>query len=207
MGFTRNIASDRAVLGRLLERLELPPSVNSPLLAHAAMIRTANERLGLVSPNDVGSIVRRHTADSLLFALVRRPGPGERWADVGSGAGFPGLVLAASFPETSFTLSEPLRKRAGFLEASAAELGLQNVDITTGRAEELPSGFDVAVARALAEAGRAITELAKLTRPGGSVIVAAGAGGRQIPGASTVRLADLGNVDSPGVFFMMTNEG
>ncbi|MGH2726026.1 MAG: RsmG family class I SAM-dependent methyltransferase, partial [Actinomycetota bacterium] len=92
MGFTGNITRDRSILAGLLQRLGLPLSLASPLLGHAGAVREAADRLGLVAPGDRGSIVQRHTADSLLFALARPPGPGERWADVGSGAGFPGLV-------------------------------------------------------------------------------------------------------------------
>src|SRR2546421_11488732 len=86
------------ILSGLLRALELPQSLLSLLLAHAEAVRTDADRLGLVSRSDVDHIVARHTADSLLFALVRRPGPAERRVDVGSGAGFPGLVLACALP-------------------------------------------------------------------------------------------------------------
>ena len=207
MGFTGNIARDRSILGSLLERLELPASLASPLLAHARAVERGAERLGLISPADAQSVVPRHSADSLLFAVLRRPRAGERWVDVGSGAGFPGFVLAVCFPEINFTLSEPLQRRAGFLAATAAELGLQNVDITTSRADSLPTAFDVAVARAFTKPGAALAALLHLVRPGGQAIVAVGAEASDVPGATVVRLADIDNVDSPGVFSMMTREG
>jgi len=87
VGFAGNIVRDRALLGSLLERLELPISLASPLLAHARAVQRDAARLGLVSPRDVASVVSRHSADSLLFALVRKPRRGERWIDVGTGAG------------------------------------------------------------------------------------------------------------------------
>lgn len=207
MGFTGNIARDRVVLGSLLDRLELPATLVSPVIAHAKAVERSAERLGLVSPADLGSIVPRHSADSLLFALVRRPGEGERWVDVGSGAGFPGLVLAVCFPTTAFTLSEPLQRRAGFLESIAAELGLSNVDITTSRAETLEDAFDVAVARALAAPRKALETLLGIVRPGGRAITAVASDSPPAGHGELVRVADIGNVDSPGLFSMMTREG
>ena len=206
MGFAGNIVRDRALLGSLLERLELPISLASPLLAHARAVQRDAARLGLVSPRDVASVVSRHSADSLLFALVRKPRRGERWIDVGAGAGFPGLVLAIAFPETSFTLAEPLRKRAGFLDSVAAEVGVANVDITTSRAEDIRADFDVAVARALADPVTTLDRLPALLLPGGCAIVAVGGGYAPSGAAEVVRLKDLGDVDSPGVFSMMTRE-
>jgi 16S rRNA (guanine527-N7)-methyltransferase len=165
-------------------------------------------RLGLVSPNDVEHVITRHSADSLLFALVRRPGPGERWVDVGSGAGFPGVVLACCFPECSFTLAEPLQKRAGFLELAAADLGLANVDVLPARLQDLGmEPFDVAVARALTEPSEALRSMLGVVRPGGEAIVAISRDTAVDLGATTLKLEDLGNVDSPGVFSMMTREG
>ena len=151
-------------------------------------------------------MIPRHTADSMLFAAVRRPAIGEHWADVGSGAGFPGVVLAICFPETSFALIEPQRRRAGFLDSVVAELGLANVDISMSSAEQMVPGFDVAVARALARPAAALPQLLKLLLPGGQAIVATAAGSASIDGAQLVRFDDLGDVDSPGVFSMMTRE-
>ncbi|MGH2726650.1 MAG: 16S rRNA (guanine(527)-N(7))-methyltransferase RsmG [Actinomycetota bacterium] len=204
MRFTGNITRDRSTLAVLLQRLGLPLSLASPLLGHAAAVRDGTDRLGLVAPGDRRSIVQRHTADSLLFAFARPPAPGERWADVGSGAGFPGLVLAICYPATSFTLVEPNSRRAGFLELQVTALGLVNASVEARRSQELGSGFDVAVARALENPAAAILTLQSLVRPGGAAIVAAGSSEARPDGASLIRLEDLGDVDSPGVLFMMS---
>lgn len=204
-GFTRNIASDSAVLGRLLDRLGLPSTVLSLLLAHAAAVARDGARIGLVGSHE--DVIRRHTADSLLFALVRAPHPNERWIDVGSGAGFPGLVLAACFPETDFTLLEPLKRRAGFLELQNADLGLANVRVEARRLAEVEEAtYEVATARALEEPGRALRSMVRVVAPNGLGIVAVGSADA-IPtdqAIREVRLDDLGNVDSPGRFFMMS---
>lgn len=197
------------MLSGLLERLGLPGSLLSLLFAHASAVERESGRLGLISPNDAQIVVSRHVADSLLFALARRPEPGENWVDVGSGAGFPGIVLACCYPESHFTLLEPLGRRAGFLELSAADLGLGNVRVDARRLEELGSGdFDVAVARALGEPKAALRGMVRLLRAGGLAIVAvSSAEASTVSGGTLVRIEDLGSVDSPGLFSMMTRRG
>src|SRR5687767_1639503 len=106
----------------MLRDLHVSTGAISLLLSHASAVESDADRLGLISQRDAGHVLSRHTADSLLFALVRAPEPDDRWIDVGSGAGFPGVVLAACFPESSFVLLEPQRRRAAFLEMQAARL-------------------------------------------------------------------------------------
>lgn len=205
MGFTRNIDEDRVVLGRLINRLGLPVTVLSLLLAHADAVRDAGRRLGLISPGDTQLVIARHTADSLLFALARTPQPGERWLDVGSGAGFPGLVLACAFPNCSYTLLEPLKRRAGFLQLRVLELGLANVTVDDRHLNDLAGeGFDVAVARAIQDPNEALPAMLDVLRESGEALVAVGPGVIPQAPARLLRLEDVGFVDSPGLFFMMT---
>ena len=206
MGFTRNIDRDRAVLGSLLQRLGLPAQLASLLLAHAGAVADASDRLGLVSSGDRATIVVRHTCDSLLFAAAKTPRPGERWADVGSGAGFPGLVLACCYPMTRFWLIEPHGRKAGFLELQVNGLGLSNVEVSPRRLQEVDGAFDVAVARAFANPGEALLDLKSAVRVGGTALVAAGRDEPTPPGSERVELAGFGDVDSPGVLFMMGRE-
>ena len=206
MGFTRNMSRDRAVLGSLLQRLGLPLQLASLLLAHAEGVRAAPDRLGLISKGDRSSIVVRHTCDSLLFAAARTPQPGERWVDVGSGAGFPGLVLACCFPDTRFALVEPNGRKAGFLELQVSSLGLSNAEVLPRRLEQLGGAFDVAVARALAAPTSTMKDLRSLVRAGGTVVVAVGPEEPVPDGALRVELDAIGDVDSPGVLFMMGRE-
>lgn len=208
-GFTGNIDA-RTFLGPLLARLGLPPTTLSLLFAHAAAVEANAERLGLVSPGDVGHIVGRHTADSLLFALARAPAPQESWIDAGSGAGFPGLVLAICYPATTFTLLEPLKKRAGFLELQISGLGLGNASVDARRLEQIEGArHDVGVARALAGPNRALKSMVRVLRPGGEAIVAVGGGDPPTGDLANVRVVSVevpGHVDSPGRFFMMARE-
>ena len=208
MGFTRNISRDRAVLGKLIDRLGLPATVLSLVMAHAEAVRASGRRLGLVSPGDSEHIVGRHSADSLLFALARTPAPGERWLDVGSGAGFPGFVLACAYPGTAFVLLEPLKRRAGFLELWTLELGLSNVRVLSRRLGDLDrGGYDVVVSRALEAPRKTRAGLLDATRPGGDVLVAIGSSETPEPPALLVALENVAFVDSPGRFSMMTRGG
>lgn len=156
----------------------------------------------MISHGDAGHVIARHTADSLLFALARAPEPGESWVDVGTGAGFPGLVLAICYPDTRFALVEPQQRRAGFLDLQVARLGLANSRVLAARAQDLGETFDVATARALAEPILALEALLPLV-PDGLAMVAAGESAIAGPGIVEFDVRRPG-VDSPGRIFMMS---
>jgi 16S rRNA (guanine527-N7)-methyltransferase len=164
-----------AVVAGLLHELAVPDAALSLIVAHARAVARDADRLGLVAERGLEAILLRHSADSLLFALARRPAPGEEWMDVGSGAGFPGFVLAAAFPETRFLLVEPQQRRAGFLELEALNIGCANATVVRERVERLPSeSADVVTARALENPGTTIPELRRLLRDDGASLVAIG---------------------------------
>ena len=72
--------------------------------------------------------------------------------DIGTGAGFPGMILALALPDTQVTLVEPLAKRASFLQFIKADLGLSNVTVVKKRVEEMPSEiFDIITSRAVTD--------------------------------------------------------
>lgn len=192
-------------LAELIHALELPDQVLSLLVAHARAVQGSADRLGLVAERTLEQILARHTADSLLFALARRPVAGERWIDAGSGAGFPGLVLACAFPASAFTLVEPQHRRAGFLELQVLTLGLANVEVAPVRLERFAvRGADVLVARALEKPSRTFPLLTRFLRPGGVVLIAAGPATPVPEGAAVLHGLAPGAVDSPGVVLMMT---
>ncbi len=81
--------------------------------------------------------------------------------DIGTGAGFPGLILAMGLPDTKVTLVEPLAKRASFLQFIKADLGLDNVTVVQKRVEEMPSEiFELVTSRAVIET-KMLLELSK----------------------------------------------
>jgi len=98
-------------------------------------------------------------------------------ADLGSGAGLPGLVLAILLPEIRVVLVEPMARRTSFLEECVGELGLGNVTVCRGRAEDLAGEIraDVVTARAVASLDRLAVLASGLARPGGLVLAIKGA--------------------------------
>jgi 16S rRNA (guanine527-N7)-methyltransferase len=110
--------------------------------------------LGFLGPRERERLRDRHLGDALGLAAIRAPRPGERWADLGSGAGLPGLPLAVAYRSTSFTLVDAQQRRLDWVAATAAELGLDNLTVVHARLEDYAKGparesFDVATARAL----------------------------------------------------------
>jgi len=105
--------------------------------SHFAVLLAHNLRAGLTTITDPVEVAIKHFLDSLSGLLVRDIAPGERVADVGSGGGFPGLVLAVARPRATFALIESSRKRAAFLGEAARVLRLPNVTVSALRAEQV----------------------------------------------------------------------
>ena len=122
-----------------------------------------NERMNLTAITDPEEIYEKHYLDSL--SLLCLEGIHGQIADVGSGAGFPGLVLAIVLPDAAFSLIDPLAKRCTFLRAASETLGLKNTTVFNERAEDHARGhretYDAVTARAVA----ALPELSELCVP------------------------------------------
>jgi 16S rRNA (guanine527-N7)-methyltransferase len=114
-----------------------------------------------------------HIADSLAALAIDPLGEARRIADLGSGAGFPGLALAVALPEAEVSLIESQRRKCEFLERVCAAAGIENAQIVCVRAEEWSAGLtrnDVVVARALAPQTVVLEYAAPLLRTGGTLI-------------------------------------
>ena len=117
-----------------------------------------NTRMNLTAINGLEDVCTRHFTDSLsivnCIALTELQ-TGLSVIDVGTGAGFPGLVLAIAFPECRVLLADSLKKRITFLDDTVSRLGLNNVETVHGRAEDLAADgryrekYDLAVSRAV----------------------------------------------------------
>jgi 16S rRNA (guanine527-N7)-methyltransferase len=140
-------------------------------------------RLGFLGPREEQRLWERHLNDALGLAAIRRPKPGERWADLGSGAGLPGLPLAVAYRATSFTLIDSQRRRVDWVAATVARLDLANVTVVHARLEDYGRGparqsFDVATARALGPLP-VVAELGlPLLKVGGQLLIPRGRPGR-----------------------------
>ncbi len=122
-----------------------------PLLErYAGLLASEGVVRGLIGPREVPRLWDRHLLNCALVAPLVPDGA--TVADLGSGAGLPGLVLAVARPDLQVTLVEPMARRVAFLEEAIAALGLDRVDVVRGRAEQWtdPRRFDVVTARALA---------------------------------------------------------
>ena len=119
------------------------------LKAYADMLTDWNERHNLIARSTLPDLWRRHFWDSAQLAPLI-PHTAKTLADLGSGAGFPGLVLAVLRPDLAVTLHEATTKKCAFLQAAAERMGL-HVTIENARMEDLPPRpFDVVTARACA---------------------------------------------------------
>jgi 16S rRNA (guanine527-N7)-methyltransferase len=142
--------------------------------AFAADLAEHGEPLGLIGPLEVERLWSRHVVNCALVAPLLRPG---RVGDVGSGAGLPGLVLAIARPDVELVLIEPMERRTDWLSAEAERLGLDNVTVVRGRAEDVHPDplLDQVTARAVSALSKLVPLCAPLVKPGGELLFMKGA--------------------------------
>ena len=131
----------------------------------SVLLGEENERQNLVSVASLASVWQRHFADSLQL-LDQVPRGTSPWLDLGTGAGFPGLALAAAAPESSFVLMESRKRRVDWLTRAAADLGLENCRVVGARVENVETfPAAVIVARAFAPLGKLLRLSARFSTP------------------------------------------
>lgn len=157
--------------------LSLPPGAPDAFLAYAEELLQTNRHTNLTRITAPDEVAVKHFVDSLsvLVACPNLP-PGARVADIGTGAGFPGLPLAIVRPDLNVALVDALAKRLRFLEGAAQVLGLNNVSLVHARAEDVGreaahrERFDLVVARAVAALPTLLEWCAPLVRVGGQFL-------------------------------------
>ena len=134
----------------------------SRLAVFLARVAEENERQNLVAPSTLPSIWVRHGLDSaqLLFH-VKQSG---RWLDIGTGGGFPGVVIALLSDEP-VTLVEPRKKRAAFLQDCVERLGLKRTDVRASKVEQVTGSFETISARAVASVEKLLPAAAHCATP------------------------------------------
>lgn len=140
--------------------------------AFTAALAEQGEERGLIGPLEVPRLWTRHILNSAIAAPLFHG----TVADVGSGAGLPGIVLAIARPDVQFTLIEPMERRVTWLDEQVATLALSNVSVVRGRAEEvgLIGTFDMVTARAVSALRTLLPWTAPLARNGGELALLKG---------------------------------
>jgi 16S rRNA (guanine527-N7)-methyltransferase len=153
--------------------LILAAEAGETLLRLIDELEAANAQFNLTAIRDRPGMLRKHVLDSLSLQPYLR---GVRLADVGTGAGFPGLPLAILNPERHFSLIEATAKKARFVMQTAQRLGCRNVEIVQARAEtyrpvEL---YDIVMARALSSLADFVAYAGHLCAPAGRLLAMKG---------------------------------
>lgn len=134
-------------------------------LTHRALLERWRGAMDLVGPGPL----ELHFEDSAL--AVEGLGADGTWADLGSGAGFPGVALAARYPASRVLLVESRQKRGAFLRQVVRETGLSNVEVVNARVEALTARFDGVVSRAFAPPPAYLAQAERLLLPGGRALL------------------------------------
>lgn len=159
------------------DRVDLARRFTAALGAHG-------EERGLIGPLEPPRLWNRHILNSAISAPLFTSG--SRVADVGSGAGLPGLVLAIARPDVDWVLIEPMERRVVWLQEQVEALGLTNVVVARSRGEDWKEGavFDAVTARAVSALRTLIPLTVPLLRPGGELILLKGANAENEIGAA-----------------------
>ncbi len=167
--------SERELLASGARELKLAPSAvqRERLLSLIDELESANATFNLTAIRDRPGMLRKHVLDSLSLQPFLR---GLRIADVGTGAGFPGLPLAIVNPVRHFFLIEATGKKARFVAQTAERLGLTNVEVVNARAENYRPFelFDTVVARALSSLADFVAYAGHLCSPDGRLLAMKG---------------------------------
>jgi len=156
--------------GLELLRLEVSQPQIEELLGLAVLLSKWSGRMNLTGHRSLTEIVQRMVLETA--ALVQQIPSVASLADIGSGAGFPGLPIAILRPSTQVSLIEPRRKRHHFQRAAVRELQIPNAQPLRGRAEDLtPRPHTAVIAQALAPPERALPWMLPWVEPGGWVLL------------------------------------
>ena len=150
---------------RALSNFSLPsvaPSVVRQLIAYCDLTVVWGQRMDLTAARSADELVDLLLADALAIASARPASADERWCDVGSGVGAPGIPLALLLP-VKMTLVEPREKRVAFLRTAVGSLARPDIAVSRTRSDVFPAGCcEVAVSRATLPPQEWVTEGARL---------------------------------------------
>tara|TARA_R110002095_G_scaffold85214_1_gene74106 strand:+ start:4748 stop:5404 length:657 start_codon:yes stop_codon:yes gene_type:complete len=164
------------ILNQGLRQLDLTLTAEQQalLLRYVSLLHKWNRTYNLTAIRQPEAMIERHLLDSLCVVPYIS---GQRIADVGTGPGLPGIVLAIVYPEKQFTLMDSNGKKTRFLQQVKQDLELDNIDIYNGRVEAYPlqQSFDTVISRAFASLHAMLTWTASLAAVDGSFLAMKGA--------------------------------
>ncbi|MBE6799676.1 MAG: 16S rRNA (guanine(527)-N(7))-methyltransferase RsmG [Ruminococcaceae bacterium] len=188
---------DIVISDDLAEKLEI----------YGRLLKEWNEKINLTAIKDDEGIAIKHFLDCLLVSKVADFKDGMNVIDVGTGAGFPGLVIAAAYPNVNVTLLDSTGKKLKAVENMAEEMGIKNVKIVHSRAEdagkmpEFREQYDFATARAVAELRVLLEYTLPFVKKNGSFLsLKAAIAKEEIDGATKALQALGGKVDGLNEF-------
>ncbi len=164
-------ARTRRRLAQLAERFDLPAA--APAALDALLHVLATDPTAPTTITDPATAIDAHVADALVALELEQVRGARHLADIGSGAGFPGLVLAAALPEARVALVESSSKKCAYLRRAVEAMGLENVEAVAARAEDWTAGLgrcDVVTARAVAALNVLAEYAAPLLVEGGALV-------------------------------------
>jgi 16S rRNA (guanine527-N7)-methyltransferase len=180
-------------IAALVERYALSPRAHQQLRSLLRML--IDDPLAPTAVRDPVKVVADHFADSLVALELVEVRSATAIADLGAGAGLPGLPLAIALPQSRVVLVESSSRKCEFIERAVAECRLTNAAVVNARAEEWPDGltrFDLVTARALAPLDVVVEYAAPLLRIGGSLVAWRGRREADAEAAATRAAGQLG---------------
>ncbi|MEY3503911.1 MAG: hypothetical protein RL349_502 [Bacteroidota bacterium] len=130
---------------------DLSPLQLQQFAALEGLYQTWNAQINVISRKDTDHFYERHVLHSLAIAKIIQFLPGASVLDIGTGGGFPGIPLAILFPEVQFHLVDSIGKKIKVVQEVAGHLGLQNLEASHVRAENVKDRYDFIVSRAVTQ--------------------------------------------------------
>lgn len=152
----------------------LSPEQLRKLQAHLDLLLKWNAKMSLTAIRDPEQIVRRHFGESLFAGAQLGPKPNAQLADLGSGAGFPGLPIAVLRPKTKVLLIESQQKKVAFLREAIRSAQISNASVYAGRAESLALQSEIVTMRAVEKFDSVLPVAASLVAPEGELALLIG---------------------------------
>ncbi len=178
--------------------VEITPDLEAKLEIYARLLKEWNDKINLTAITDDEGIAIKHFLDCLLVSKAAQFKSGNRVIDVGTGAGFPGLVIAAAYPEVQVTLLDSTGKKLKAVEDIREKMGVENAKVVHMRAEdagkmpEFREKYDFATARAVAELRVLLEYTLPFVKVGGAFLSLKGASAVDEIDGARVSLKTLG---------------